>query len=142
MDWTAFAAVASVLGTIGLGILTFVRGTKADQALNTATNVQSTFTAQKELVDNLQEEVIRQREDLNEHRSLLFRCEQECRACRSNLAGAHLVIASQEAEIENLKGLVAEHEQTIAKHERTLNKVSRREDMKPVREDNEERREK
>lgn len=140
MDWTAFAAVASVLGTIGLGVLTFLRGTKADQALNTATNVQSTFTAQKELVDNLQEEVARHREDLHQHRGLLFRCEEESRSCRSNLAGARMIISAQEAEIENLKAVVAEHEQTIAKHEKALAAVSRRQDMKPTQENNEERR--
>lgn len=121
MDWTAFAAVASVCGTIGLGILSFVRGSKADRALNTATTVQSTFTAQKELVDNLQEETTRLQKDLHEHRQLIFQCEDQCRECKTNLASAHRIIALQEIEIEKLK-------EVVTKHEKTINSMSRRTD--------------
>lgn len=140
MDWAVVISGVSVTATAILGFLTLRRGNKADEALNVATNVQTTFDAQKSIVDNLQEEVERYRGDLNEHRSMLLKCEEDCRSCRSNLAGAQMIIKTQELEIQNLKNVVSEHENTIAKHERTLSQVSRREDMKPKREGDEERR--
>ena len=128
MNWPAVASILSVLATIILGVLTFVRGSKADEALNTATTVQSTFDAQRYLFDNLQEEMIRTKGELDEHRQLLRACEDDCRRCRSNLAGSRLIIQAQEVEIENLKAVMAEHELTISRHEATINKMSRRSD--------------
>jgi len=61
MDWQSFAAVGSVLATIVLGILTFTRGVKSDQALNMATNVQTVYLAQQSLIDDLRLEVERLR---------------------------------------------------------------------------------
>lgn len=122
MDWTAVAAVGSVVGTFILGVLTLSRGSKSDKALNMATNVQSTYSAQKDLVDNLQEEVARHQVDLERYRALTQQCEAECRECKSNLAGSRLIIAAQEAEIEQLKTKVDRLEHTLAN-------ISRREDQ-------------
>lgn len=133
MDWTAVAAVLSVVGTIGLGLLTLLRGTKSDKALNIATNVQNTFTAQQALVDQLQEEVDRHKADLKEYRTRANECEAECRKSQSNLAGARMIIAAQEVEIERLKSRVNEHG-------RVIDQISRREDHEPPREDDAERR--
>lgn len=85
MDWQTGVSILSVSITSILGIVTLTRGTSADKALNIATNVQSTFNAQGSLIEDLRQEIIRVRALHN-----------EC-----------------EADKENMKVLIANHEQRI-----------------------------
>jgi predicted RNase H-like nuclease (RuvC/YqgF family) len=141
MKWELAIALFSVSGTVGLGLLTYFRGTKSDQALNIATNVQNTFDAQRGLVDNLQEEVQRYQSMLSDHREQIHECENQCRKCNHRLAETERELLARDAEIASLKKIMAEHETTITKHEVTINRIARRGDMAPQpRQDDEERR--
>lgn len=55
--WQTWTALASVMVTLALGTATIVRGVRSDNALNVATNIQSTYTATMNLVEALQREV-------------------------------------------------------------------------------------
>lgn len=117
--WLAVLVPLSMVSTMILGWLTFRKGSKADSALNLATNIKSTLDAQATHIDDLQEE----------NREI----KAECRACRQELDAAYEALREE-------RKLRWELEQTVAKHERALAQVARREDMKPVREEDEERR--
>jgi len=132
MGWQEVASLGSVVVALLLGLLTYTRGAKSDQALDIATNVKTTFEAQQALVNDLQEELVR-------NRNLAHDCEKSCIDLRRKLAQSLRLVSEQEAEISKLKSVVSEHEATIAKHEKTINSMSRRTDQKP-RQGEEERR--
>lgn len=81
MDAPVVIAAVAVAVSMATGFVSITRGTKADraaedaaEALNVSANIQTTFTAQKDLVDNLQEEVARctgECHDLREKNSTL-----------------------------------------------------------------------
>jgi predicted transcriptional regulator len=118
MGWEGVAAIASVTVTLALGLLTYARGSKSDQALNIATNVQSTYVAQASLIDDLQAEVARTH-------NMLVNCEKSGREIRSKYDEAKRLILVQEREIDNLKRVQAEHEITIAQHQRKIDTLTR-----------------
>lgn len=124
MQWEGLAAVASVLATGGLGVLTYFRGRRSDNQLHIATNIQTTYAAQQSHINELQE-------DLKTVRGWLSQCEESCRDCRKRIDMRDRMINEQEIQISNLKGVIFEHEQTIARHQRTLDAMSRREDRRP-----------
>jgi len=124
MGWEQFVALLSVLITGGIGLLTYLRGRRSDEALNVATNIKTTFEAQGQLIDALQEDIATQR-------GWLHACEESCRECRRELEERTRLFHDLERQFANLKTLAFEQEQTIARHERTLNAVSRRSDHPP-----------
>lgn len=103
-------------GTIILGVIVYRQGRKADEVLDVAANVKSTFDAQAEINEERRLDVIRLREA---HRE----CEDATNDLRRALAEAHLRKDEQAREIAHLKAVVNEHEQTIARHERTINQL-------------------
>lgn len=116
MTWEQGLALASVAVTGLLGWVTYRRGARADDVINVAANVKTTFDAQVEITEALQREVAR-------HRQSLADCEGHTEAMRRASAAAQLVIDRQEREIARLKAVVDEHEQTIARHELTINQL-------------------
>lgn len=135
MEWEQATALTSALITGAIGLLTYLRGRRSDEALNVATNIKTTFDAQAQLIDALQEEIATQR-------GWLHACEESCRECRRQLEERTRLFHALEREFANLKALAFEQEQTIARHERTLTSISRRSDHSPqaTRADGEERR--
>lgn len=114
MKGETIVALISIAGTIGLGLLTFLRGTKSDKALDIATNVQNTYDAQRLLIDNLQEEVGRYQGLLSEQRQTIAGCEESCQRCRSELAEALRTIADRDDKIARLTRQVQRHEEKIS----------------------------
>lgn len=81
IDWAVAAPAGSVAVTLLLGLLTLFRGAKANEALTASQNVQTTFTATKDLIDQLQEEVIAGRQQMKD-------CEDRCKACNERIRDA------------------------------------------------------
>lgn len=117
-------AGGSVAITATIGLLTFLRGRRADNVLNVAGNIQTTFDATHQHIEELLEDIATQRQ-------WLHACEETCRDLRKQLADRERTFREVEAQLANLKTLAFEQEQTIARHERTLNAVSRRSDHPP-----------
>lgn len=134
MGWEQGITLLGVLITGALGLLTWQRGRKSDDALNLATLTKNNFEGYEKLIDALQEDIATQR-------SWLHACEENCRDLRHQLEERTRLFYDLEREFANLKTLAFEQEQTIARHERTLAAVRRRSDHSPqARTDEEERR--
>lgn len=96
MQWQTVVSILSVLITGGLGLATLVRGRNADKAVDTATNIQTTFNATNQLVKNLWSEVRRQGE-------LLQKCEEEHESKDSQIRDMRLTIHTLELKVETLE---------------------------------------
>ena len=116
MTWEQGLALASVAVTAFLGWLTYKRGSHADDVLDVAANVKTTFEAQAEFNVALREENKKIRLDL-------IACEEGHVEDRRAFAAAQAVIDDQAREIARLKATVDEHEMTIARHELTINQL-------------------
>jgi chromosome segregation ATPase len=134
MSWEQVTALLSVLVTATIGLLTYFRGRRSDEALSSATNVKSAFEAQADLIDALQEDIRTQRE-------WLHACEETCRHTRMQLDERTRLFNAQELEIANLKSVIYDHEQEISRLRRTVDIVSRREEHLTSEENRRRRRE-
>lgn len=116
MTWQTATSLASVIATVVLGGLAYKRSRRADDVLDVAANVKTTFEAQAEINEGLRADVVRLR---GAHQQ----CEEATNDLRRALAGSHLARDEQAREIARLKATVNEHEETIARHELTINQL-------------------
>ena len=116
MTWEQVLALASVSVTGVLGWLTYRRGSRADDVLDVAANVKTTFEAQAEFNTAL-------REENDRTRLALAACERSHVEDRAAIAAAQVVMDAQVREIARLKATVDEHEETITRHELTINQL-------------------
>jgi hypothetical protein len=116
MSWEQALLAACAVSTALLGWVTYKRGSRADDVLDVAANVKSTFEAQVEINDSLRQDVVRLRAA---HQT----CEDATNDLRRSLADAHLREDEQVREVARLKAIVNEHEVTIARHETTINNM-------------------
>lgn len=116
MSWEQVVLALCAAATALLGWVTFRRGRKADEVLDVAANVKSTFDAQVEINDGL-------RADVHRLRLAHKECEDATNDLRRALADAHLREDEQVRELARQKAQLGEHEQTIARHELTINQL-------------------
>lgn len=116
MSWEQALIAACAISTALLGWVTYKRGSKADEVLDVAANVKSTFEAQVEINDGLRADVARLRAAHNT-------CEEATNQLRRAIADGHLREDEQVREIARLKAQVGEHEETIGRHELTINQL-------------------
>lgn len=116
MTWEQGLLALCAVSTAILGWVTYRRGSKTDEVLDVAANVQSTFDTQVEITDGLRADVARLR-------AAHLACEQATDALRHELAESHLREDEQAREVHRLKATVGEHEETIARHEQTINQL-------------------
>lgn len=116
MTWEQALLAVCAVATSLLGWVTLQRGRKADEVLDVAANVKSTFEAQVEINDGL-------REDVTRLRAAHQVCEEATNQLRRALADSHLREDEQAREVAHLKATVDEHEHTIGRHEQTINQL-------------------
>lgn len=116
MTWQTATSLLSVLATIILGGAAYLRSKRADDVLDVAANVKTTFEAQTEINEGLRLDVARLR-------GALVDCEDAHVEDRRAISLAQDVVDAQAREIARLKVTVNEHEETIARHELTINQL-------------------
>lgn len=101
VNWTAVGVIGGVIVSLASTVLVYVKGRKADAAVESSSMINTAFEGQKTLVRDLQEEVSR-------HREIAMQCEAETASLRVELNAAKSKIADLEREVimverENLK---------------------------------------
>lgn len=111
--WLAVAAVGSMLVSFLIGILTYRRGTKGDRALNISQNVASAFEAQKDVINQLQEEVLSARGDSHQCRSECDGLRKQVQEYRHRARAAEAAMAAAQRLINSLEEEIGVLQQTV-----------------------------
>lgn len=118
VDWPSVALIGTVVVTALTSALTYKRGTRTDEQLNISTLTQANFQAQRELVDQLQEENERLRVRLREADETEARLRGEVRNHRHEAGDARAGLAAAEVLIAEKDRMLAERDAHIADIER------------------------
>lgn len=110
VDWQSVGVVLGVTVSALSAILVYVKGRKSDDALQSASMVQTAFTGTQSLVEALQEEVQR-------HSDSTQKCLKECDALRQALTTALTDLSEARLEIKNLKADLARYMRSGVKNE-------------------------
>lgn len=134
VDWTAIAAVAAVIVAPIGSILAYRQGTRADQSLSLSKEAErrsketeTNLSTQGAIIDQLQEEVKRYREDLADKHGELERTREAMRDLRhelgtaqADLQAARIIIAGLEQQIVALQATIAGLEMTVDRMTETI----------------------
>lgn len=104
MDWLTWRDLVPVLSlavTGLLGYLTWKRLSSGDKALNIATNIQSTYTAQAELIKTLQVEREELQKDVRELRADNREMRERLRGCESTTDDLRGQVDDLKAQLKN-----------------------------------------
>lgn len=103
VPWQAIGVVLTAIVSLVSAIFVFINSRNSDKALESATYVQTAFDGQKSLVDALQEEIMRYRDESREHASESFKCRQECDELKAKVANTEVELRRAKSEIASLK---------------------------------------
>lgn len=103
VNWVAVGTVAGVATSFVLGLIGFLRGSKADQSLHMARMTELALKGQTDLVDQLQEELQRHNEEAAGLRAELMASRLRVTELESRLGTAETAVDNQQAEIIRLK---------------------------------------
>lgn len=103
VPWQAIGVVLTAIVSLVSAIFVFINSRNSDKALQSATYVQTAFDGQKNLVEALQEEVMRYRDESRQYAGEAFKCREECDELKSKVANAEVELKQARAEIHSLK---------------------------------------
>lgn len=112
-DYAGIGALIGVVVSLVLGIFTYIRGKKADDALNMSTVTKTNLETQQHIIDQLQE-------DVQINRTMRREVEEELMKLRAELRDMRHENANLRLDVRASRQIIAKHEQTIAELEAKL----------------------